>query len=66
MTTPLLCDPLTHQGKCAEADSLYLRAIEIWEMTFGPEHLNVASALNKRAELLETQVRSGPEKFWRC
>ncbi|CAN0139752.1 unnamed protein product, partial [Scytosiphon promiscuus] len=37
------------QGKFAEAELLYTRATEIWETALGPEHPNVATALNNRA-----------------
>lgn len=58
VTTPLLCFPVTHQGKYAEADPLYLRAIEMLEKGLGPEHPNVGSALTNRAALLAAQVRA--------
>eukprot|EP00752_Nemacystus_decipiens_P010455 g9314.t1 len=47
-----------HQGKVEEADRLYLRAIEIGEKTLGPDHPDypdLATWLNKRAELLQGQ-----------
>lgn len=44
------------QGKYVEADPLYLRAIEIGEKTLGPEHPDLATRLNNRAELLKAQV----------
>jgi tetratricopeptide (TPR) repeat protein len=37
----------------AEAEALYRRALEIDEATFGPDHPNVASALNNLAVLLD-------------
>eukprot|EP00903_Cladosiphon_okamuranus_P018131 g16686.t1 len=43
------------QGKYAEADRLYLRAIEIGEKTLGPDHPNLATRLNNRAVLLKSQ-----------
>ena len=58
LTTPLLCFPLTLQGKYPEADRLFLRAIEIWEKALGPEHPNVALPLNNRAMLLTKKVRA--------
>lgn len=57
MTTPLPCVPLT-QGRYADADPLYIRAIKIWEAEFGPEHPNVAAALSNRAGLLQSQASS--------
>ena len=44
--------PTYIQGKYAEAEPLYARAIEIWEKALGPEHPNVATVLNNRAGLL--------------
>ena len=58
LTILLTCLPLTYQGKFAEAEPLYRRATEIWETASGPEHPNVATALNNRAGLLESQVRT--------
>ena len=46
------------QGKLAEADPLNLRAIEIGEKVFGPEHSDLAVWLNNRARLLKAQVRA--------
>lgn len=46
------------QGKYDDADSLYLRALEINEKAFGPDHPDVATTLNNRAMLLETQVKN--------
>ena len=46
------------QGKYDEADPLYLRAIEIGEKTLGPDHPDLATRLNNRARLLESQVRA--------
>ena len=45
------------QGEYAEANRLYLRVIEIGEKTLGPDHLDLATTLNNRAELLRVQVR---------
>jgi tetratricopeptide (TPR) repeat protein len=39
------------QGRYAEADSLYKRALAIWEKAFGPDDLNVATVLENMAEL---------------
>ncbi|CAM9733325.1 unnamed protein product [Scytosiphon promiscuus] len=53
--------PRTHysllaiQGKFKEADSLYLRAIEIGENTLGPDHPDLAAWLKNRADLLKAQ-----------
>lgn len=44
------------QGKYDEADSLILRAIEIEESIFGPDHLQHALNLNIRAGILKSQV----------
>ena len=49
-------NPLLSQGKYAEADPLYKRTQEIWEKSLGRDHLNVATILNNRARLLESQV----------
>ena len=49
---------LATQGKFEEADSLYLRAIEIGEKTLGPDHPDLATRLNNRAGLLRKQVRA--------
>ncbi|CAM9264861.1 unnamed protein product [Ectocarpus fasciculatus] len=58
-----LAGALQHQGKYEEADSLYLRAIEIGEATLGPDHPDVATRLNNRAALLTAQVRT-QEDIW--
>ncbi|MDR4473854.1 MAG: tetratricopeptide repeat protein, partial [Nitrospira sp.] len=39
------------QGRLAEAESLYTRALGIWEAQLGPEHEDVAAALNNLAEI---------------
>ncbi|HNE34845.1 MAG TPA: tetratricopeptide repeat protein, partial [Nitrospira sp.] len=39
------------QGRLAEAESLYQRALGIWEAQLGPEHEDVAAALNNLAEI---------------
>ncbi|CAN0535993.1 unnamed protein product, partial [Laminaria digitata] len=39
---------LNNRGKYAEADSLYLRAIEIGEKTLSPDHPDLATRLNNR------------------
>ncbi|CAB1106625.1 unnamed protein product [Ectocarpus sp. CCAP 1310/34] len=43
------------RGKYAEADPLYLRAIEIGEKMLGPDHPDLATRLNNRAWLLHSQ-----------
>ena len=47
---------ITFQGNLEQADPLYLRAIEIAEKTLGPDHPELATCLNNRAMLLESQV----------
>lgn len=47
------------QEKYKEANKYYQRAIKIDEKIFGPDHPQVATDLNNRAELLRAQV-SGP------
>ncbi|CAM9971540.1 unnamed protein product [Ectocarpus sp. 8 AP-2014] len=44
-------------GKYAEAEPLYERSQAIQEKVLGPEHPDVATSLNNRASLLESQVR---------
>lgn len=44
------------QGMYAEADPLYLRAIEIREGVLGADHPDLAISLGTRAQLLEAQV----------
>lgn len=46
------------QGKYAEAEPLYERSQAIREKVLGPDHLDVATTLHNRAELLESQVRA--------
>ena len=46
---------LQAQGKLAEAEPLYQRAIEIGEKTLGPDHPNIATRLNNLATLLQDQ-----------
>ena len=58
LTTLLACLPFTSKGKFAEAEPLNRRATEIWETALGPEHPNVAVALNNGAGLLREQVRA--------
>jgi len=49
--------PLQHLGKFAEAEPLLRRALAIDEHSYGPDHPNVATALNNLAELLEATNR---------
>ena len=46
------------QGKHAEAEAMYLRAIGIEENVLGPDHPEVAATLSNLAGLLAKQVRS--------
>lgn len=48
---------LPFQGKYAEADALYLRAIEVGEKMVGHDHPYLATSFNNRAELLRAQAR---------
>lgn len=48
----------TFQGKSAEADELYRRALAIDEKVFGPEHKEVATDLNNLAGAVMAQVMS--------
>ncbi|CAN0514541.1 unnamed protein product, partial [Ectocarpus sp. 12 AP-2014] len=43
------------QGKHAEAESVLVRATEIWEGALGPKHPHVALALSNRALMLYDQ-----------
>lgn len=45
------------QGKYDEAKPLLTRALAIIEDAYGPEHYEVATALNNGAGLLKAQVR---------
>ncbi len=45
------------QGKYAEAEPLYKRALAIWEKALGPEHPDVAQSLNNLALLYQDQGR---------
>ena len=51
------------KGQYAEADALYLRAIQIEERTLGPLHPEFATTLNNRAGLLERQVTTTNASF---
>ncbi len=46
------------QGRYAEAEPLYQRALVIWEKAPGPEHPNVAQSLENYAALLRKTGRS--------
>lgn len=46
------------QGNYTEADSVFLRAIDIGEKKLGDHHPSLAMWLNNRAELLQQQVRA--------
>lgn len=49
---------LYHQhGNFARAESLYARAVAIFERTLGPDHANVATCLENYAELLRKTNR---------
>ena len=43
------------QGRLAEAQVLYGRALTNWEARFGPEHEQVAAALNNLAEIADAE-----------
>ena len=45
------------QGKYAEAEPLYRRALAIFEKALGPEHLDVARSLENYAKLLRKTNR---------
>jgi CHAT domain-containing protein/tetratricopeptide (TPR) repeat protein len=47
------------QGRAAEAEGLYLRALEIREKALGPRHLEVAIPLNNVAKLYSSLGRYG-------
>lgn len=46
------------QGKYEKAETLYVRALAIWEKAYGPDHPVVATDLNNWALLLVSQVRT--------
>ena len=50
------CVPL--QGKFAEAERLYERCQGIEDKVLGPEHPDLATTLDDRANLLQSQVRA--------
>jgi hypothetical protein len=43
------------QGRLQEAQSLYTRALAMWEQHLGPEHEDVAAALNNLAEIAHAE-----------
>ncbi len=45
------------QGKYADAEPLYKRALAIWEKALGPEHPHVATSLENYAALLRKTGR---------
>lgn len=49
------------QARYEEADSLYLRALDIIRAERGEEHVDFAATLNNRAGLLKAQVN--PERY---
>ncbi|MFM8922531.1 MAG: tetratricopeptide repeat protein [Microcystis panniformis] len=50
-----LADLYRAQGKYAEAEPLYLRALAIREKQLGAEHPHVANSLNNLADLYQSQ-----------
>jgi len=48
-----------NQGRYAEAEPLYKRALAIWEKALGPDHPEVAMGLNNLGNLYEDQGRYG-------
>ena len=46
---------LTEMGQHEEAKILHLRAPEIWEESLGPEHPNMAIAVENLGNVLESQ-----------
>jgi tetratricopeptide (TPR) repeat protein len=46
-----LADLYSAQGRYADAEPLYKRALAIFEKALGPDHPSVASALNNLASL---------------
>ncbi len=45
------------QGHYAQAEPLFQRSLAIWEKALGPEHPDVATSLNKLAQLYHEQGR---------
>lgn len=54
---------VTFQGNYEEAEPLYERSLAIDEQVHGPDSPEVASGLNNRALLLESQVRAASQSF---
>ncbi len=50
-----LADLYQKQGRYADAEPLYKRALAIREKALGPNHPDVASSLNNLAELYRTR-----------
>ncbi len=46
------------QGRYAEAEPLYKRALAIWEKALGPEHPSLANSLENYAALLRKSERT--------
>lgn len=65
-TPPHHTPPLAVQGKYAEAEKQYKRAIEILEKTLGPNHQAVAAVLNNLAELPREHVRAVKKFQTKC
>ncbi|CAN0158071.1 unnamed protein product, partial [Discosporangium mesarthrocarpum] len=49
---------LEKQGKCEEAEPLYLRSLAVGEKRLGPEHPAIATAPNNWTGLLRAQHKS--------
>ena len=61
-----LAELYRNQGKYAEAEPLYQRALAVSEKTLGPEHPQVAMVLNNLAVIYEAQRRYAEvESFYR-
>ena len=52
-----LGDTYRAQGNYTAADPLYQRSLAIWEKALGPDHLRVASGLDKYAVFLHKMGR---------
>ena len=55
--------PIYAQGKFAESESLYKRAVSVGEKTLGNYHPDVAVWLNKEGEAMLEMVRP-PTEWW--
>ena len=57
MSQKFVCFALTAQaqGKLAEAEPLFQRALALGEKTLGPDHPTVATRLNNLAQLLQVR-----------